>query len=242
MSVILLALGRVLGSGGTRISIPAELIPVAGRPLIQRIVEALADSGKRNIGIVLKDDPERFSSFLGDGERWGVEIAYHRCPPGGEPFAYAASLGDEAVDPLVPVAVTGFPGALDLSSYLEAVCAAIGGRVKSFVPSGRETSPGIRVSHHARIHPSARLTAPLYVGEGVEIGADAVVGPFVSLERGAVVARGTMVRRSVLLPWTMVGEGLSLEDVVVEGAAIFKPGMDAAYVAEDPALSASRRR
>ena len=251
MKTVLLALGRRLGSGGASVSIPAELLPIAGRPLIQRCVESLSDSDRKDIAIVLRADPERFSTFLGEGERWGVRITYHRCDPGAEPAQFAAALfsssgADEVIDPLAPASLVkdgsgwAFPGALDLTAYLASVAAALSGAIQGFVPSGRETTPGIRLSHHVRIHPSARLVAPVYIGEGAEVGAGSVVGPFAALERGSVVGQGTIVRRSVLLAWTMVGEGLSVEDAIVDGAAFFKPHTDAAYLSEDPAISASR--
>ena len=64
MKTILLALGRRLGTGGVQVTIPAELLPIAGRPLIQRYVEYLSDSGRKDIAVVLRDEPERFSTFL----------------------------------------------------------------------------------------------------------------------------------------------------------------------------------
>ncbi|MEI6876011.1 MAG: hypothetical protein WCL50_12880 [Spirochaetota bacterium] len=248
MTTILLALGRRLGSGGASLGIPAELLPLAGRPLIQRYVEFLADSGRKDLAVVLRDEPERFSTFLEEGERWGVRISYHRCDPGAESASFAAALfaslgADEVVDPLAPFAAAGgadFPGALGLGAYLDSAAAALSGSVTGFVPSGRESSPGIRQSHHVRVHPSARLVPPVYIGDSAEVGAGAVVGPFASLERGSVVGRDTVVRRSVLLPWTIVGEGLTIEDFVVEGAAFFKPSMDASYVSGDPAISSFR--
>ena len=256
MKTILLALGRRIGVDGATVTIPAELLPVAGRPLVQRFVERLSDSGRKEIAVVLRADPERFSSFLEDGERWGADISYYRCGPDDEPATFAVALcarldAEGVVDPLAPFqtrtdAASGaekpFPGALDLSAYLESVAAVLSGSFPGYVPSGREISPGVRLSHHVRIHPSAKLVAPVYIGEGAEIGANAVIGPFAAVEPGSVVGRGSTMKRSVLLPWTIVGESLNLEEVVVEGATFFKPGANAAYVSGDPALSTSRRK
>lgn len=258
MTTILLALGRTARAGGVAPSVPTELLPLAGRPLLQRAVEGLADAGERDLVVVLQNQPERFSTLLEDGERWGVRIDYRRCPEGRDAASFAASLLAESgasrvVDPLAPGALTVVAapaaaagdaapgGALDLPSYLESVRQALSGTMPGFVPSGRELSPGIRVSHHVRIHPTARLVAPVYLGDGVEVLAGATVGPFASVERGAVVGRGTTVHRSVLLPWTIVGEHLDILDMIVEGATFFKPAADSAYVSGDPALSTSRK-
>ena len=256
MKTILLALGRRISVDGTAVTIPAELLPVAGRPLVQRFVERLSDSGRKEIVVVLHADPERFSSFLEDGERWGADISYYRCGPEDEPATFAAALcarldAEGVVDPLAPLPIPMdeasraeryFPGALNLSAYLESVAAVLSGSLPGYVPSGREVSPGIRLSHHVRIHPSAKLVAPVYIGEGAEIGANAVVGPFASVEPGSIVGKDTTMKRSVLLPWTIVGESLSLEGVVVEGSTFFKPETNATYVSGDPALSTARRK
>ena len=256
MNTILLAPGRKLSIDGISASIPAELIPVAGRPLIQRFVEYLSDSGRKEIAVVLQGDPERFSELLEAGERWGADIAYYRCGVDEEPTSFAVALmaklhADTIIDPLNPDSLeawgsaTGgepYPGALVFAAYLNTVMATLSGGIPAFVPSGRESEPGIRLSHHVRIHKTARLVPPVYIGEGVEIGAGATVGPFAALERGSVLGTGTTMRRSVLLPWTIVGENLSLEDVVVDGQTFFKPAEAAAYVAGDPFLSTSRKK
>jgi NDP-sugar pyrophosphorylase family protein len=253
MKTILLALGRRLGTGGVQVTIPAELLPIAGRPLIQRYVEYLSDSGRKDIAVVLRDEPERFSTFLEEGERWGASISYHRCPTGTDHVSFAESLStelgaDEVFDPLAPPppgrgdGSWNFPGALDLVAYLDCVALTLGGKVPGFVPSGRETAQGLRLSHHVRIHPSARLIPPLFIGEGAEIGAGAEIGPFASVERGSVIGAGTYFAHSVALPWTLIGEKLHIEEAVVEGSAFFKPRSDAVYIAEDPALSTTRTR
>jgi len=256
MSTILLAPGRMLGINGISVSIPAELIPVAGRPLIQRFVEFLSDSGRKEIAVVLQRDLERFSELLEEGDRWGADIAYYRCGADGEPTTFAVALmarlrAETILDPLAPGSIMAdglapgaepYPGALSLDAYLKTVIMTLSGGIPAFVPSGRESEPGVRLSHHSRIHKTARLIPPVYIGEGVEIGAEATVGPFASLERGSVLGRGTTMRRSILLPWTIVGEDLSLENVIVDGQTFFKPTEAAAYVAGDPFLSTYRKK
>ena len=54
------------------------LLPLVGKPLLQRAVERLADHGCRHIHVVLDDEGTAIRSFLQDGERWGCRFSYHR--------------------------------------------------------------------------------------------------------------------------------------------------------------------
>jgi MurNAc alpha-1-phosphate uridylyltransferase len=58
--------------------IPKPLLPVRGKPLIQHHVEALAVAGFRALVVNHAHLGDQIEAFLGDGRRWGVEIAYSR--------------------------------------------------------------------------------------------------------------------------------------------------------------------
>lgn len=75
--------GVVLHGGfGTRLrplthTGPKQLIPVAGKPVSQWVIEDLRDSGVREIGVILGTvSPERVVEYYGDGSRLGVKITY----------------------------------------------------------------------------------------------------------------------------------------------------------------------
>ena len=54
----------------------------------------------------------------------------------------------------------------------------------------REETPGIWVAPGAVIHPTARLSPPLYIGKNSIIDADVSLGPAVVVDRNCLVARG----------------------------------------------------
>ncbi len=61
---------------------PKPLLQVAGKPLIQYHVEALAKAGIQQVVINHAHLGAQIVAFLGSGERWGVSITYSAEPPG----------------------------------------------------------------------------------------------------------------------------------------------------------------
>jgi len=74
--------GLILSGGkGTRLypltfTSATQLIPVANKPVLFRVIEALRDAGITDIGIVVGDTAEEIKKAVGRGGRWGVQITY----------------------------------------------------------------------------------------------------------------------------------------------------------------------
>jgi hypothetical protein len=81
---------------------------------------------------------------------------------------------------------------------------------------GREIEEAVWLARNVSLHPTARLIAPLYIGEncriarGVRIGPDAVIG------HNCVLDEKSTVSRSVVFPGSYVGEALELSDAIVD--------------------------
>ena len=92
------------GGKGTRLypltyTSAKQLIPVANKPVLARVIEAIRDAGIDDIGIVVGDTAEEIKKVIGRGGRWGVKITYiHQDQPLGLAHAVKVShdfLGDE---------------------------------------------------------------------------------------------------------------------------------------------------
>ena len=76
--------GLILSGGkGTRLypityTSAKQLVPVANKPVLFRVIEAIRDAGITDIGIVVGDTAPEIQAAVGDGSRWGVRVQYIR--------------------------------------------------------------------------------------------------------------------------------------------------------------------
>ena len=52
-----------------------QLIPVANKPILFRVIESIRDAGIDDIGIVVGDTQAEIRSAVGDGSRWGATVS-----------------------------------------------------------------------------------------------------------------------------------------------------------------------
>jgi dTDP-glucose pyrophosphorylase len=55
---------------------PKPLVPVQGRPILDHILEGLADQGFTRVFISVNYLADKIEEYAGSGERWGVDISY----------------------------------------------------------------------------------------------------------------------------------------------------------------------
>ena len=111
-------------------------------------------------------------------------------------------------------------------------------------PRGREAKPGVWIDDGARVHRSARIVAPAYIGRGTRVRAAALITRFSNLERRCLVDYGTAIEDSSVLPYTHVGKGLDVAHAVVEGGRLVNLSRNVAVTIRDANLigpTAARR-
>ena len=93
------------GGFGTRLrpftdNMPKPMLPIAGRPLMERTIERLQKSGINRINITTHYLPEKITEHFGTGKRFGVELNY---VSEDQPLGTAGSLGlvGETDEPLL---------------------------------------------------------------------------------------------------------------------------------------------
>ena len=71
------------GGLGTRLrpltdTTPKAMLPVAGRPVIDRLLEKLAEAGLQDVTLATGYLAEQIEDFVKSGERWGLRVDYVR--------------------------------------------------------------------------------------------------------------------------------------------------------------------
>lgn len=75
-------------------------------------------------------------------------------------------------------------------------------------------------SPDAVIRPGAQISRPTLIGPGCFVAASAVLGPGTVLTHDVVASNGATISNSLVLPATFVGQGLELEQTVVNGRSV----------------------
>ena len=74
--------GLILSGGkGTRLypltyTSAKQLIPVANKPILFRVIESIRDAGIEEIGIVVGDTGEEIKAAVGRGNRWDIKVTF----------------------------------------------------------------------------------------------------------------------------------------------------------------------
>ncbi|HEY9723399.1 MAG TPA: sugar transferase [Oscillatoriaceae cyanobacterium] len=123
------------------------------------------------------------------------------------------------------------------AGYLEAMRDVLEGRVSGYAPAGLEREPGIWVSPGAKLHPKAKLKAPVFVGDGAIVQQEVALGPVASVEGTALVGRGAKISHTAVFPHARVGKASHWEYKVLypDGYIELASRPVGAHASEDPA-------
>lgn len=95
------------GGSGTRMrpithSSAKQLVPVAGKPVLFHVLEAIAEAGLTDVGVIVGDTAQEIAAAVGDGSRFGLHLTYiHQERPLGLAHAVAVARDFLAEDDFV---------------------------------------------------------------------------------------------------------------------------------------------
>src|SRR3989441_553798 len=170
-------------------------------------------------GVVITNEDGRISKFL-EKPSWGevfsdtintgiyvMEPRVLRQYAVGEVFDFSKDLFPKLLaegEPLFGYVADGYWTDIgSIPEYARANADLLQGKVRA-APLGRELMPGVVVNGDVEIDPTARITGPVFLGEGAKIGAHVeIVGPtvlrdYVSVDVGAIVDRSIVWRHTYI--------------------------------------------
>jgi mannose-1-phosphate guanylyltransferase len=110
-----------------------------------------------------------------------------------------------------------------LEAYRQAQYDVLSGKVQVKVP-GKKRGESLWVGENAQIHPSAALEGYVVVGRDAVIGRGVVLAGDVTVGTDCWVRPNAIIKRSILLPGSSVGDGAYLEDCIVGHGYDVRPG------------------
>jgi len=129
------------------------------------------------------------------------------------------------------------PGCIHITSYqgiLDAHQSVLDKDFQGLIFTGKEVEEGIWLSRNVILHPTAKITPPVYIGRNCRIGKGVHLGPYVSIGRNCVVDAHSSVENAVVFPDTYVGESLDLNDVIVDRNRLVNARFDSEMHITDP--------
>jgi hypothetical protein len=92
------------------------------------------------------------------------------------------------------------------------------------------------VRRGCHIHPSAKLVAPVWIGEQVKIGKDCVIGPNTRIEAMSVIDEGTVVTQSSVGDLSYVGSALEVTGSTIMRGQMYRASLAMSLDVNDEAL------
>jgi NDP-sugar pyrophosphorylase family protein len=125
------------------------------------------------------------------------------------------------------------------AELLAAQEAVLGKRFPELMLTGREADPGIWLSRNVVLHPTARLTPPVFLGENCRVSARCSVGPVAVVGHDCVLDTGAEVNQAAIFPGSYVGEGLTISEAVVDRNRLLNVRLDAGATVTDAFILSS---
>lgn len=123
-------------------------------------------------------------------------------------------------------------------SYLHSTGLAMTKYIDKLMVSGKVKDEAIWISRNVVIHPTAKLIPPLYLGQDCRIAAGCILGPGV-ISDGCIIDKKTSIKESVVLKDSYVGEGLELDDVIIDKSLLVNAKHNSVLNIPDPYILGS---
>lgn len=229
--------------GDLALEVHPVLRPVLGQPFLGRLLGELKRIGVQRVRLFANRYSYQIADFVGDGKRWGLEISlqtlgdlskaqtrFEKWRKGqsgiwlsGDTIPHITKDGSNKSD----WELLGSDGSLQLLStsvtplscetpalFRRSVLRLLRYNRPDIVASAANPQDGVWMGRNVVIHPSAKITGPIYLGKNTTIGPKCTVGPYLVLEDECILSDEVIAKRSIILPETFVGVELELDEAI----------------------------
>jgi len=110
------------------------------------------------------------------------------------------------------------PARLNVRSHKDLLLshgAVIDKKFENLMITGNEVEDGVWISKNVSLHPSVKITPPIYIGENCNIEKDVCLGPHVVVGKNSIISSQSVLKNAVISPRSYIGKSLELCDVLV---------------------------
>jgi carbonic anhydrase/acetyltransferase-like protein (isoleucine patch superfamily) len=250
MKTVLICPGQGNGLAQLTESTPEVCLPFLGDNYLAYWLEHLAHREVTEVRLVATDRPEHLQELIEAGSRWGISLEVLHQSREIEPTearktfrpSYETDWLPEPDDVIMIDHLPGIPAAKPFESYADwftSLSVWLPYVILSKRIGLREIHPGVWVGRRTRIAPSAKLLGPCWIGDMVEIGKNAVVGPNAFLEDHVVIEEAAEVTNSWVGPDTLLGRLTRVSDSLAWGSKLINWRTNSHTVVPDPFLMCS---
>ncbi len=119
-------------------------------------------------------------------------------------------------------------------NYLRSTSRAMIADSNKLIVSGKVKDESIWISRNVILHPTVRLISPVYLGKNCRISEGCLLGPDVVISDGTIIDNKTSIKNSIVLDKSYVGEGLELEDVIIDKSLLVNAKHNSILNVPDP--------
>lgn len=197
--------------------LPFALWTVGAQPLLHHWLDHAVDAGYEKVRILVSDRPAEVRQAMNEAQLWPIEWEVlprprvSRDDAAGEHAAYLDTLPGHPSLPQPPEAGWGL-----LRHWFDL-------RAKwfqEFQGEGKEAFRALAVGRFCSIHATAELRMPVWIGDYAQIGPGCVVGPNVSIGRGALLEGPSEVVNAVITDHTYLAGHTELRDAYLDGGRL----------------------
>src|SRR2546428_784485 len=226
MKAVILAAGEGARMGPFTASVPKVMIPVGNRPLLEYVVQALADNGVRDLIFIVGYRRERIQSHFQDGKSFGIQITYvTQTKQLGTAHAIWEARG-HLEDPFIVLNGSNMVDERFVEDLL-ATAPKPAVIIRKIEPGVTMRRP-VTIGDGWLIRSGPYLQGPLSVGAGSEIGPNAVLLPSTSLGKNVRIGALTTVANSILMDDVILGPASVVQESVIGSGVVARAGFLAA--------------